>query len=460
MLKGTTKIELTNVHTREKQVVQKHNMITNAISEIFQPTLGHLSVESTLRGYVPAYSTLLGGLLLFDSALDANANKYFAPAGVNITGCARYNEVNTSTSKIRGSYNMTESKWDAANKKMTYVYDFNTSQGNGTIASVCLTHLDAGYGTYGSDLQYSTPVAKNCYSTPKQYTVGGKDQYSGISVGNYEHLFLLDPDNDCAYYLKVTDATHLAITKRRMGLKNISLFTNDLVLLESTDLPELTTALASYKHYCFDPDDDALYIFAAANSTTAVNQSFTVTKVVFGSWATTQYTITNTGDATLNTNGRYAFVHRGYVYVRSYNSNYYVYKIQLTNTANIVKLDGNGSTYSIMPVLALNGYVYWQYYYSSSSTSCRMNLADSELNKLKFSGNGYLCSLYNSSNYTTPSFTVIRNHPMLYYISTGSYSTSYFYFLGNYLATINNLTEAVVKTADKTMKITYIIEEV
>ena len=60
---------------------------------------------------------------------------------------------------------------------------------------------------------------------------------------------------------------------------------------------------------------------------------------------------------------------------------------------------------------------------------------------------------------TTPSFTPVRNHPMLYYLSTGSYSNMFCY-LCDYLATINNLTEAVVKTADKTMKITYIIEEV
>ena len=32
MLKGHTKIELTNVHTGEKEVVEKHNLITSHLS--------------------------------------------------------------------------------------------------------------------------------------------------------------------------------------------------------------------------------------------------------------------------------------------------------------------------------------------------------------------------------------------------------------------------------------------
>lgn len=32
---------------------------------------------------------------------------------------------------------------------MKFVYDFTTSQANGTIASVCLTHANGGYTSYG-----------------------------------------------------------------------------------------------------------------------------------------------------------------------------------------------------------------------------------------------------------------------------------------------------------------------
>ena len=48
---------------------------------------------------------------------------------------------------------------------------------------------------------------------------------------------------------------------------------------------------------------------------------------------------------------------------------------------------------------------------------------------------------------------------MLYFVSAGSQTTIGFIMLLNYLATINNLPEPVTKTSDKTMKVTYIIQE-
>ena len=45
------------------------------------------------------------------------------------------------------------------------------------------------------------------------------------------------------------------------------------------------------------------------------------------------------------------------------------------------------------------------------------------------------------------------------YASYGNRSTIGYFIMSNYLATINNLSEPVTKTADKTMKVTYIIQE-
>lgn len=36
-LMGTTKIELTDVKTGEKEVYENHNMVTNALTDIFRP---------------------------------------------------------------------------------------------------------------------------------------------------------------------------------------------------------------------------------------------------------------------------------------------------------------------------------------------------------------------------------------------------------------------------------------
>lgn len=57
---------------------------------------------------------------------------------------------NTKGTK-RGGYNQTESELNMTNRYMKFVYDFATSQANGTISCVCLTHVNGGYTSYGSD---------------------------------------------------------------------------------------------------------------------------------------------------------------------------------------------------------------------------------------------------------------------------------------------------------------------
>lgn len=459
MLKGTTTIELTDILSGKKQVIKKHNMITNALGRLYQPTLGHLTNESTLRSYVPAHTTLLGGLLLFDAAIPANAEQIYAPAGPALTGCARYNTVNTGTGLVLGSYNTTESEYNETGKKMKFVYDFNTSQGNGTIASICLTSIEAGYGTYNSDMTYSTSVMKSCFTTPKWLTIGGKDMYAGISTGAYYHLFTIDPDLDICYYFTLTNATTISIQQRQAGLKNFSLFSNSLPIISTSADITLGTVIGSYRCWQFDRDDNALYIISADSSTIAANGTFVVTKIAFGSWAVTQYTMTNTTNTTLYSGSRFAIVHRGNVYLRSNASRYSAYKLELGNSANVSALSGTAAN-SIVPVFAVGGRVYWQYTSYSSGLYSRLYVSDEATNRLNFSGNSQLQYVYQSYNsYYTPSYVPVLNHEMLYYITCGSISNLGFHYLADYLATINNLTEPVVKTADKTMKITYTIEE-
>ena len=140
MLKGTTKIELTDVNTGAKETVAEENMVTGALEEIFRP-IGHLKTPATMyQSLAPYYQTLLGGLLLFDGNIEESEDTYFAPADVNMIGCAAYNVQNNTTGTARGGYNQTESEINLTTRSMKYVYDFTTSQANGTISCICLTH--------------------------------------------------------------------------------------------------------------------------------------------------------------------------------------------------------------------------------------------------------------------------------------------------------------------------------
>ena len=97
MLKGKTRIELTDVHTGEVEVIEEENMVTNALQHIFNP-MGYVKAADPMytTEYVYYYTTLTGGLLLLNKSLEENADNISLPSDVEQTGCAVYDKQNTS----------------------------------------------------------------------------------------------------------------------------------------------------------------------------------------------------------------------------------------------------------------------------------------------------------------------------------------------------------------------------
>lgn len=63
MLKGTMKIELTDVNTGQTETVLEHNMVTNALANIFKPLGLTKDPARMYESFAPYYQKLLGGLL-------------------------------------------------------------------------------------------------------------------------------------------------------------------------------------------------------------------------------------------------------------------------------------------------------------------------------------------------------------------------------------------------------------
>ena len=467
MLKGTMKIELTDVNTGQTETVLEHNMVTNALANIFKPLGLAKDPAKMYESFAPYYQKLLGGILLFDSNIEESADNLYPPASAKLVGCAVYGQQNNTTGKERGSFNQTESELNLTDRYMKYVYDFQTSQANGTISCVCLTHANGGYTSYGSPdavFTSSYPLCimidnaylqyVYCSYSDKSYTGAYTgDKYSGYTVGKTEMLFAIDLATDAAYYFRIDNGTSIAITKRRAYLKTVSVLENPRITKPLIDEYAITEDIdvSGQTAYNFDTATNALYICGASSSQTKPGGTFRICKIDFGTWKTTMYTITNTTDVNLNTSGmRYAYVHDGFVYVKCSSSPYHIYKFELTNSANVVKLSENGmTTIPGLPELAINGRIYYDDYGND------LYIADSSTNEvLKTESN----RLYNSSSYEY-CYTPVLGNPILYFASCGNSSTAGFVFLANYLATINNLSEPVTKTADKTMKVTYIIQE-
>jgi len=463
MLKGTTKIELTDIHTGKVETYENKNMVTNALRDIFRPLGLSQRPSRYFSDFVPYYKTLLGGILCFDTNIDENADNYYPPATANLVGCAAYGEQNNTTNTFRGGFNQTESEVNLTDRYVKYVYDFATSQANGTINCVCLTHKNGGFTSYGSkNAVYTTsyPLMQSICEDTLQYVypdrTGAKtsSRYSGFTIGTTELIFLIDRDADCAYYFKIVDKTHITITRRRTFLKSVTILDNEYSkkpLIDETELEELTSELRiGYLGYNYDPATDKLYICTAANSYTKPSQTLLVTEIAMDTWKVTQYEVTNTADKNMRTDGMWAFfVTDGYLYLRGSDSPYDLYKFEISNPANVTKFTRtNVGNINGCAKMIINGRIYYEngndQLLIANTNSCEIMPPECK-------------SLFNSSYWLN--VTPVRNEPLLYFADLGTWSTSGWYMMCNYLATINNLSEPVTKTADKTMKITYILQE-
>ena len=151
-LKGHTKIELTDVNTGEVEVIESDNMVTDGL-ESWMNRFGHFnSFISGTAQCTAWWKTLLGGILLIDSNLPTTAK--YMPASAKMVGNCYYQAVNAGVVTEMGSYNVVESS--ATDDQVVLVYDWLTSQANGTIRSISLTTRMGGYMGYGNETSRST----------------------------------------------------------------------------------------------------------------------------------------------------------------------------------------------------------------------------------------------------------------------------------------------------------------
>ena len=134
-LKGTATIELTNADG-SKEIIKHDNMITNAVQDLCMSQRGEMATILKIVDNGDSYAqALFGGLLLFDETLNSDPADYFLPT-VKCTGYASQ-DAYAGLDTCRGSFNASEGgvQPDGSYK---FVWDFSTSQANGTIKSLAL----------------------------------------------------------------------------------------------------------------------------------------------------------------------------------------------------------------------------------------------------------------------------------------------------------------------------------
>lgn len=475
MLKGKTTIELTDVNNGKVEVIEDTNMITNALQE-FMRGYGmwgsNVLLDEDLRKS-SLWVNLLGGLLLFDTELEENADNIFMPAGVKMIGNASKDVSNSGVVTELGSYNTTESGVQA-DGSVKFVYDFSTVQANGTIKSVCLTSRIGGYEGMGNkencyinnNYAWDHECEKNvCYFG----SVFGTGSLNTTMYASYEDnaIYLISERN--RVYTAEYASEHWSTTKKiqivkaRAGFTSVSIKSDRTIkeIVETYDV-EIPQTILDYmgtsktELNAFSDTEGNIYIMFNKSTSGALSPSaFVWLMKIDRNMKATAYKVTNNTGKTLYLNRTYMTINNDYLFIYNTNSPYELYGIKCSDSTQIIEIDRNGESRTFLINISKNLVGVYGKYYGSSTTGYAPLIFDIEARTLKktngYTGNGRL--------FTVP-FVDKKGIYILANISSSSSITLQLMKDMRYLATINNLSEPVVKTSAKTMKVTYTISEV
>lgn len=460
-MKGITEIELTNVKTGERERYIEENMITNAIPDLMRAIPMYYRPSDIEMNFIPLWEKAMGGVILFDNTLNENADLYYEPYGVNKVGYASAGASNLTDPK-RGSKNTIESEHLSNGVKL--VWDFTTAQANGTIQSICLTSSKGGEGEYGS---FDGKMTSHVRFITRDLTESNTNNsmrcpYRMVSIE-------ADEKNKIPQMYSIQQkASSIVIRKHSIPMGYLSQTNKSIIY---ADFDESETITLPFTNQNGLQEDALIFIdgfdgywygfYASANK--SGSGSIYVVKI-----SKADYTFTDLGYqtlsgctlATISGNGYYyvPVVSNGFAYLSKCNVslssstyNYYgtevVYKVKLSDFSDITEISTGPTfskeTYYIGTCKLPNGSVIYGDRMIHPDDTCIVVQASTS-NPAWF---------YNSYYF---------KHPVIYYktfmfLIAINPNSNYCMISINpyYLATINNLSTPITKTADKTMKITY-----
>lgn len=461
---GHTIIELKDVRTGFRDRIESDNVVTDGAESLLR-TMGHqLNMRCTNNDNFPYWWQLFfGGLMLCDDIISTSAK--YKPAGVNPVAYGAYKGSNSGVCTELGTYNNAESAYDGTRFKQ--VYDYYTNQANGTIKSACLLNalvLRSGYGcpTSGKFLSPIPTLPEIIKSNQIRNldSVMQRNQYNKYSyiVGDKCYEPQSEPLTSGASQLKIKEYSFNPNTYRKLN------WTPDVCI--NTPIREITfNFTAVNRNYWVIPVQFSNKFIGIPNATSNAplyaNTSYPL--LVFDLDNETVSTLTIT--PTVNIVGYYDPTVKeinSAITFFGIGSDDYVYIINATSNT-FVKTDikmsiSDSYTYNLYGVYCISDELYQTYY--QSGNAYRTYVYDPILNQ-SFAANG--TGLYDPntpSSYNSGFFSAVRylyDKDIYLCRCDNSASTTSMRMIHNpfRLMTINNLPEAVEKTANKTMKVTY-----
>lgn len=407
-IKGKSVIELYNPNTRIKQRYEDENIVTNAFKYIFGQNICAGANRTFMNNFLPLYKKGIGGIILFDSQIEENPDIVVAPNTVGCTGYAS-TDAYSGTDLSRGGMNVNET--ELIDNGMKLVWDFATSQANGDIACVSLTHVNGGKVGYGS----------------KNYCDGGNilmpDMIQNIIKSSETGYYAQCIVNDILYAVEFQNPGVLKLKKYKLysqdvGLKNY--YAEPKLIVEK----EIETSLTGSFNIYIKTDKNKVYIMTRAESSKIIDITDfeNIKEYLFPVSVIANMFSVRDNIAYLNTSAL---------------------KIELYSLADTTaKLNEITTNYSIDVVSNINGYIV-----------LGREMLDAN-DEIRYIYNG----IYNDASVKNAGFYdngIIV--PYMFYSGSSVYTR--YSIISNYLATINNLKVPITKTSAQTMKITYTLTE-
>ena len=447
-IKGHTKIELTDVNTGKKEIVESDNTFQSSVVASYMRSLGLFNNNPFNNGDWNGRDILrnfAGGIFCFSDTI-AEGKKYM-PAGNTMIANGAYQIYNNTTPTELGSFNGVES--NIGTDSATLVYDWTTAQGNGEISCVCLTSETGGYIGYGNHSGGSAATKISLIRWQSSQNIGG----------------YIVKDN-IAYSFSVNNtAKTVTVTKRRMPISKVSLF--DKKVIETLTLSyETALTLTSYQFVYLGGSKIGIIPFQWNNQISNGSTFYFLIYDVSNDTLTEKKIINSTGrtlavslDWGLETGMNFGVV-GNYAFIFALSSSEYyqttttLYKFnitsgQLENTITVNAPRGTADYWTSQTFVPIAPDLY-QY----GGENNALVIYDS-VNETAYPTNGL--QNYGQQSSSSAGYKLLMYNEeidALMQVQDGAAAT-WAYKNPLFLTTINNLDTPVTKTAAKTMKITY-----
>lgn len=479
-LKGKMKIELRDARTGalEQEAVEE-NMATNLLNDLFginpmgvfynfaaeYPKFAWGVENPSKFKMTPVCPNAVGGILLFPQVLEEDGNLFYPPTDNQPTAYAS-NNVNSGTQTKRGSISTTESM--AIENGYRFVWDFTTTQGNGTIRAAALTSSEGGVACYGDTVEQ-----RHSFRQVWEYDYSNAGEEKSRMIQN---LVEIDFDRERAYSIDF-DGTAITLYVLKWPAFTIGLTEEFGTPLACEVLETAAFTPTAFQwpdpsygqyHYFFDGEDGYWYGFAnkgnSSGNATVYWCRISKTDHAFteGVWTLTaaylriigvhEYTSTPSLSSA-------AVIRDGYLYVLRYQRTG-VYKINLKNPADVTLINF-GFTSGNNPVFASGDQTAFLLKHKGLIIGYSFLLTETDqVIQTKGQSRDFIASYGTDGVSVCSQFFPYGNGELLFYIEA-TYGTENFgcMLALPYLATINNLQQEITKTASQTMKITYELTE-